>query len=295
MNEFFQDTGTVVDPLYQKVRNPANPYCLKARNLIERMWSASGQFVDSDTRERAKLDFSAAWWELYLAFALLELGVSLLPNEKKPRLGKGRPDLVSVSPRVWIEAVAPEAGIGPDALTEPEAGRVFDVPIESYILRLRNAIQNKIQVIDRYILNGTIPSGESVIIAISGSRLPFRFTEGPIPNIVRAVFGVGNMVLEFDVTTRNHMNTSLEYKDHVLKKSNQPVATDLFLRKESEHVSAILYSASDCVNHPPQPGPDFILVHNPNAQVPVPESWLLGVDQYWMDEQVLRRVPSSFE
>jgi hypothetical protein len=165
------------------------------------MWSACGQFVDENSREKARLDFSAAWWELYLAFTLTELGISLVPYEKQARFGDGRPDIITASPRVWIEAVAPKPGSGADALTEPETGKVFDVPIEAYMMRLTNSIQTKIAAIDRYVLDGTIPPGDSIIIAISGARLPFRFTEGPIPNIVRAVCGVGSMVLEFDVAT----------------------------------------------------------------------------------------------
>jgi hypothetical protein len=295
MAAFFQDNGVAIDPLYDKIRRPDNGYALKAHNLVESIWPVYGQFIDKNANERAKLNFSAVWWELYLAFALSELGISLLPDESKPHFGKGRPDIITSFPRVWIEAVTAEVGTGPDALTEPQIGKASEVPIEGFILRLRNSIHNKIQVIDRYIHDGTIPRGESIIIAISGARLPFRFTEGATPNIVRAVFGVGNQILEFDVATRKHLNTSLEYKDHVLKKSNRPVATNLFLNKELEHISAILYSASDCVNNPRQPGRDFILVHNPHAIAALPESWLPAADQYWMEEYTLRCVRSAFE
>jgi hypothetical protein len=253
-NEFFQDSGVVVDPLYEKVRAANNPYCLKARNLIERMWPACARFIDEDAAQRATVDFSAVWWELYLAFSLSQLGVALLCRDEKPTFGKGRPDIITKSPRVWIEAVTPTAGEGPDALAEPEPGKVFDVPIEGYILRLRNSIQNKIEAVDRYIEGRTIPPAEPIIIAVSGARLPFRFTEGPTPNIVRAVLGVGNIVLEFDIATKEHLNTSLEYKNHVVKKSQKTVATDLFLHRQSERVSAILYCASDCVKSPTAAG-----------------------------------------
>jgi hypothetical protein len=295
MNEFFQDTGTDSDPLYEKLKKPENSCCLKARNLVEHMWTACGHLVDKNLRKNARLDFSAAWWELYLAFALTELGISVVPYNSQPRFGKGRPDIVTKKPRVWIEAVTPEAGRGPDALTEPQIGTVFDVPVEAFILRLRNSIQNKRIAIDQYILNGTIPVSEPIIIAISGARLPFRFTEGPTPNIVRAVFGIGNLVLELDTATMKHLDTSLEHREHVVKKSNKVVSTDLFLHKEYEHITAILYSASDCVNHPTQPGRDFVLAHNPNALVRLPESWLPAADQFWIEGCTLRRVPSAFE
>jgi len=49
--------------------------------------------------------------------------------------------------------------------------------------------------------DGTIQPGEPAIIAVSGARLPFRFSEGPVPSIVRAVCAVGNLVLEIDRLT----------------------------------------------------------------------------------------------
>jgi hypothetical protein len=87
------------------------------------------------------------------------------------------------------------------------------------------------------------------------------------------------------------LETSVEFRDRVLKKSKAAVPTDLFLQKESAHVSAILYSASDCVNHTREPGEDFILVHNPSATVQIPDRWLPVGEQYWIEDHVLRRAP----
>jgi hypothetical protein len=130
---------------------------------------------------------------------------------------------------------------------------------------------------------------DATIIAISGGRLPFRFQEYPIPNIVRALCGVGFLGMELDSQSRQRLGTFVEFRDHIDKKSKLPVPTDLFLQHESAHVSAVLYSNADCVNYPRTPGMEFILVHNPNARVPLASSWLPLGEQYRIEDGAIRR------
>ena len=255
MTVFFDNPGIVNDQLYSKIRSADNRYLRKARRLTERMWSSCGQFVDANARERAKSDdFYAVWWELFLAYSLSLAGIALVPTAARPHVGKGHPDLLTANPRIWIEAVMPQPGTGPDALNEPPLGEAYSVPVETVVLRLRTAIQEKCAKIGQYLRDGTIQPGDPAIVAVAGARLPFRFSEGPVPTIVRAVCAVGNLVLEIDRGTMKHVATTVEFNDRVSKKSKATVATDLFLQKESASVSAVLYSASDCVNYPRRPG-----------------------------------------
>lgn len=286
---FFQ--GDVAgEGLYADILNARNRYFRKARRLTDRMWSSCGQFVDADPPDRArKDDFYPVWWELYLAYALSNAGVQLVPRRDRPRcVGKGHPDLLTSNPRVWIEAVMPQAGIGADALSEPPSGGVFDVPLDDFVLRLATAIQEKVTKLESYIKNGTISSTDATVIAVSGGRLPFRFTEYAIPNIVRSVCGVGFVGVQLDVLKRKRTGAYVEFRNHVQKKSTAKVPTDLFLRKESAHVSAVLYSSSDCVNYPRRPGAEFILVHNSSATVPLADTWLPRGCQYWIKNGELR-------
>jgi hypothetical protein len=214
----------------------------------------------------------------------------LVPTNQRPRAGKGWPDLLAAKPRIWIEAVMPQPGDGVDALTEPPAnGHAYSVPEVEFLLRLRAAIHEKSVRLSQYLKDGTIQPGEATIIAVSGARLPFRFTDYPVPNIVRAVLGVGHLQINIGIETNTVLGTSVEYRNRVLKKSGAPVSTDFFLQKESAHVSAVLYSPCDCVNYPRKPGVDFTLVHNPNASLRLPDDWLRAGTQYWMDGTTLRR------
>jgi hypothetical protein len=102
-NTFFSPTRG--DEIYRKIRNPANRYELKAKRLLERMWLTCSKFVDEDAQERAwKDDFYAVWWELFLAYALTQAGVPLIPHGERQNRGKGNPDLLAANPSIWIEA-----------------------------------------------------------------------------------------------------------------------------------------------------------------------------------------------
>ena len=291
MGAFFDESAVAKDGLYADIAKAPNRYLRKARRLTERMWTSCGQFVDTNARVRAWADdFYPVWWELYLAYSLSNAGISLVPTKEHPQdQGKGQPDLFAISPRVWIEAVMPQAGSGADALQDPMLEAVFDIPADRFILRLATALDEKFGKVLQYIEQGTIPTSDATVVAISGGRLPFRFQEYPIPNIVRALCGVGCLAVEVDVQSLRRRETHIEFRDHVDKISRSPVSTDLFLQKQSAHISAVLYSSADCVNYPRKPGLEFVLVHNPNASVPLPNGWLPIGEQYWVQDGVLQR------
>jgi hypothetical protein len=288
----FQQDQAASDPLYSKIAYAANQYDGDAHQFTETLWNSCSHIIESDAPERArKHDFYSVWWELYLAYALSQTGISFVANNARPKVvGKGRPDLLAENPRVWIEAVMPQSGDGPDALTEPVCGGVYSVPLEGLTLRLITAIRSKATVIQTYMEEGTISRSDTTIIAVSGGRLPisFRFNGYPVPDPVRAVYGVSYLAMEFDIQSMEQTGTSVQVCGEALKKSRSPVATDFFLQSESSHVSAVLYSYADCVNYGRVPGSEFILVHNPQARVPLPKNWLRLGRQYSLEGQQLR-------
>lgn len=289
MARFFGKFDSVADPLYLKVKQASTPPLVEARAFVEEMWASCEQFLESNSARRAASEFYPVWWELYLAYSLHNAGITLVPTTDHPRQGKGHPDLLAEFPRVWIEGVMPRPGDGPDAVVGAPLGKVYTVPTDAQLLRLRAAIEEKARKFRRYVEDGTVSSADATLIAVSGARLPYRFNELPIPGVVRAVLGTGNLTLEIDPARRKIVGSFLEHQDHVVKKSGSPVTTDIFLQKEFAYISGVLYSPSDCVNHPKRPGEELILVHNRNADVRLPGSWLLVGDQYWVEGGALCR------
>lgn len=278
---FFRE-GSVADPIYTKIRDATGSPLCEARCFIEQMWAECGQFIDPDAPKRGAKEYNSVFGELYVPYTLHTAGVSLVARANRTPCRKG-PDLLSENPRVWIEVVTPAAGEEPHGLIEPEPYKVFDVPTGAYVLRLLNAIVEKSRKFKTYRDQGTIASTDATVIAMSGARLPFRFHEGPIPSIVQAVLGVGALTIDIDRVTGKILGRCVEYSDRVAKNAGASVMTDLFLKSDYAHISAILYSPADCVNHPAVPGPDFILVHHAAPATRIDHGWLPFGVEYWID------------
>lgn len=254
------------------------------RSFIERIWQDCAQYLDTDLAERAPANgLVSAFWEIYLAHALKTNGARLVPRSKRMPKREG-PDLFAEMPDVWTEAYAATPGKAADAL-EWGHGRV---PNDRFILRLCEAIDKKGVQLAEHRRRGFIKTAQATVIAISGAMLPYRWSEPLVPRIVSAVLGVGDLVLEFERATMTSVGRSLEYRDEVSKLSKASVKTDLFLGDRLSHVSAVLYSRSCWMDHPEIPGAEFIVVHNPHAQAPLPDGWFPLGKEYWLDGSAVK-------
>jgi hypothetical protein len=133
-----------------------------------------------------------------------------------------------------------------------------------------------------------ITQGQATVIAVSGMLLYTQHSEQPIPRIVRAALGVGNLVLELDRRTLARTGHSVEYQDEITNPKGASIRTDVFLDPAYAHISAVLYSTADWVNLPKEPGTELILIHNHQATTPLPRGWLPVGDEYWWEDNAIR-------
>jgi hypothetical protein len=284
--EAFFKPGDFPCPIYCRTRDKTDEYNTRGREFMEVLWREYGKFLDPDALQRATQSMPAVFWELYLAYTLSKSCVSLQPQVRTKQNKKG-PDLFAVNPEARIEAIMPGPGTGSDAMEYPPMDAVSETPINSFVLRLRHALETKARVMARYMGEGLIRPGQATVIAINSALLPYAINEVPVPRIVRAILGVGNQVLEIDRSTRQIVDHSVEHRDAVEKKSGTVIKTAPFLDQAYAHLSAVVYSASDWVNHPKSPGIDFTLIHNENAKVRLPHGWLGVGDEYWREADEL--------
>jgi hypothetical protein len=259
---------------------------------MEALWRGCAAFLDPDTLQRATVSMPPVFWELYLAHTLKSSGISLRPQARTKKNQKG-PDLFAANPDVWIEAVMPGLGTGPDAMEYPPMGKVYATPVESFILRLRSAFEEKARVMTEYMKAGPIQPGQATVIAISGALLPTAIGEGPVPRILKAILGVGNLVVDIDRRTGQIVSHSVEHRDEVEKKSGTVIKTAPFLDPAYLHISAVVYSACNWVTHPEKPGADFTVIHNENADTKLPRGWLQVGDEYWREGNQLHSATHS--
>jgi hypothetical protein len=290
----FFTPGDFTCPIYCRTRDATDEHNTRGREFMEALWRDCAAFLDPDTSERATRSMPAVFWELYLAHTLNSSGISLQPQLRTRQNQKG-PDLFAANPDVWIEAIMPEGGTGPDAMEHPPVGEAYDTPVGSFILRLRGAFGEKARKMKDYIKAGPVQPGQATVIAISSALLPTAVGEGPVPRILRAILGVGNLVVDIDRRTGQIVSQSVEHRDEVEKKSGTVINTAPFLDPAYSHISAVVYSPCDWVTHPvPEKlGLDFTVIHNENANVKLPHGWPPVGDEYWREGDELRHIHRS--
>jgi hypothetical protein len=281
--------GNFPCPFYCRTRDKIDKFNTRGREFIEAMWRDCAAFLDPDTSQRATLSMPTVFWELYLAHTLKSFGISVQPQPRTKKNQKG-PDLFTANPDVWIEAIMPQLGTGPDAMEYPPMGRAYDTPVDPFILRLRSAFETKARVMTEYIKTGLIQPGQATVIAIASALLPTAIGEGPVPRILKGLLGVRNLVLDIDRRTGQIVSHSVEHRDEVQKRSGSVVRTDPFLDPAYSHISAVVYSPCDWVTHPEKPGIDFTVIHNENADIKLPRGWLQVGYEYWREfERIYER------
>jgi hypothetical protein len=228
--------------MYSRTRDLPDKHHTKGRKFLEQLWQECGRFLDANAPHHAMVDMPPVFWELYLAHALRRSGINVVEQNRRKKSQRG-PDLCAVDTEVWIEAVVANPGTGGDALQAPPRGVTYSIPVESFVLRLRSVIEAKSRIIKGYIEDRIIQQDQAAVIAISGCMLYTQFSEQPVPRIVRAALGVGNLIVDIGRKTENTVCDSVEESIQIKKSTGALVRTDVFLNAEYAHISALIYSA----------------------------------------------------
>ncbi len=297
MESFFLDGKAPEDYLF--VRDGGSHLCASVRDFIEGAWRRCKPYLDSEVRTDAREHFHQRWWEVYLAHLLLETGVHLVRREDRhPR--RSGPDLLArvAGRNLWIEAVAPMGGEGPDAV---RSGRLSKgprpFPEKEIMLRFQQAFSTKVDYHTECANKRWVRENESYVVALNGA-----LAEGgypclqQYPRIVSALLlGLeeASVTVEFDETTSRFGETHYEYQPKIEKKLKGTVRLAALHDPANSRVSAVLYSASDAYNCSAMHGVkssghevmarEFALVLNPHAQISLPPDFLSTIPRYWVE------------
>lgn len=177
------------DKQYNLLRRPAvnaDDVIHRGRAFSAKLWELTSDYVDSDLPDKATRQFHQCFWEMYVAAAMHDLSLPLVPRamRKSPNAG---PDL-QIGPNVWIEAIAVTAGTGPDAIVRPPGG-FTSVPEEKIKLRLLSGLTEKRNKFDGYRKNGLVGKDDICVVAINDALAYGLSFEWDLPRIVRSVMG----------------------------------------------------------------------------------------------------------
>ncbi len=278
-------SGACSDPAYRNVRDGGHSPLVEGRAFTESLWERYAPLADSHFREDVRAHFIERFWEMYLAVALLDRGISVNPGS-----GMGPEFSFNQGHRCfWVEAVAPGPGTGADRVPEIEKGVVYDVPTEKILLRFANAITAKRDQYRAALKAGIIAADDGYVLAINSRRIPHAPYGNTLPFYVQALLPFGHLTLMLNRSTREIEDRFYQAREKVLKANAASVGTQPFLDPDFAFVSAVLHSAVDCVNRPEHLGDDFFVLHNPVAACPLDPSKFEWCDQYFYREGVLEK------
>ena len=262
----------------------------EAREFIENLWVHYRQYADKDFVKKVPLEFHSRFWEMYLTCALKKLGKEILP--KKRRAG---PDIEieNLDSRVWVEAVAATPGNSTNNPMPSEpipSGKIsfFRVPEEKIVLRYTTAIDEKVKKYRGYAGKNVIAINDPYVIAVNGHQVPLsRNDEDEIPYIVQAVLPFGLPFVNLDEENSNGL--LYKYRPELRTPKDGSVQKNIFLLKEYEFISGILFSMVGIYNYRMPMGKDFIFIRNPMAKNRLPPGWLGIGHEYRVDGNLLMR------
>jgi hypothetical protein len=274
-------------PPYEAVRDAGHLSDVKA--FIEQIWAEFRPPGDLNFLEDAKVHFHERTWELYVWYVLKSHGLN---PQKTGRVG---PDFFFThkDKTVWVEAIAPGIGYGPDAVPRLrflndmlEAGEepiAQDVPEEAILLRFTQAITDKLRKFEDYRTKGIVGTEDSFVIAINGCLATDYRGDGDLPYIIKATIAVGHLQILIDPAGELSAEGSYQRREVINKKSGTKVRTDLFLTDEFKPVSGVLYSPKDICNIPQKVGCEMTYFHNPLACNALTRGCFVFCTEYWAD------------
>jgi hypothetical protein len=230
-----------------------------------------GRELDSDPYARL--------WEMMLAHILKSEGY-------RPTSGHHGPDfaLEHRGQRMFIEAICPGTGDAdnPNSVPPLMYGTPIaqPVPVAQIVLRICSALEEKKRKFARYVEQGIVSSGDVTIIAISSSRIGAQASGLRPPVIVRATHGLGNPYVIFD-KGEGIVGEGIGSCDRVTKVSGQAVETTFLLCESNSAISGVLYSESSVFSMLFDPFDGSMLIHNPNARVPLLPGFLPKMREIW--------------
>lgn len=285
--------GDDVDKGYANIRAGASKTEKELNEHFDAIWAKFEPYADTTFIKQFSKDPDAHFWEMYVGCCLLEDGRKLLTAQE--RKGEaGLPDICVVDgkKRIWIEAIAPDAGEpGPNQVKGPkpinEGGGFEPAPVRQTQLRMTSALWTKSQVVKGYMDKGLIKADDVRLIAIGAGRFGGYASEDP-PTIISSVFPIGDEYVSINKET-GEAATGFTQSLHIEKHGAKPIPRTAFLEKTFEHVSGIVWSRAGIGQYSRNVRP-LTLVHNPMATKAMEQGWTA-----WDKEYVTTKVKDGWE
>lgn len=279
--------GTIIDQAYKI--NRESKYRSDIRETLEAMWKEYSAYCpDTDFREDAAKHFQASAWQMEVTLFFKKWFALNPTNSAGPDIRL----LLEKDKEVLVEAVSARPGNGPDAVQEPITGHVYHPDDEGIIIRLRNALDSKIKQHTRWLQAGLVKREQPFIIAVTAGEISTAIDFMGLSHMEHAVFPLDNgawhvPIQKADGKSAESVEFKYGFRGSVKKKNGSPITTDVFVTKDAERISAVLYNPHHFVNSIRTAGRAFRLIHNPNALNPIPRGiFQVGIEAWVENDQL---------
>ena len=233
---------------------------------IEKLWQAYQPFASPNFQRHLLTDdskFHSLTWEMILGNTLTEHGYELEPSRDD-----NRPDLCIVfkEQKIWIECCLPTRGdpAKPNSVQEiPSDGEFHEVDPDKSVLRCTAALAAKKQQHLRWIADGVCNQNDPFIIAINGRNLRLSIHNVSLPDILRALYGTGDMYAVFDPKDLSRKESGYQFKPTIVKSEDTNIPTTFFLERDNGHISGTVYSTYWIEHY--SSSPQYCYVENVNT------------------------------
>lgn len=266
MDNLFELRTPNPDPLFETLALTDSPDARLAREILAVMWAEYEPYADPNFVSLLQESYYSRLWEMYLTYALLRRGVSVVP--KATSVG---PDIHVQEDHTdtYVEAVCPENSdpSSPDYVTELSPVYFQEISSEKYELRLQSAIESKYKTYLRYVKSGYVKTDAPYVVAINFCKVPgSNFTFGDYPWILKAVLPIGPELATIDRSAPDlDIQYSRQFRVENINRNRSPVPKTYFFNADYSEISGIMYATS-FASDISAVGDDIFLIRNPFAK-----------------------------
>ena len=266
------------EPLYELLRD--DPEFSDAKEYVEQLWSTFHDLADNNFLSKAPKSFHQHFWEMYLGSTLRMKGMELVRVG-----GEGLEYYIKKDGRrLWVEAVAPTAGTGPNSVPPYANGdQMAEVPVDAILLRLTGVFRSKLAAYHKAVRKGIVKQDEQFILAINARAIPDWPLHTELPLFIKALLPIGPHVFHIGADA-----TSVDLPTHLKRErigtaAGSPVSTMGLLGDDAIALAAVLHSEVDVLNHPVRLDGNFDVLLNPRANPPLAANCFAWARRYRLD------------
>lgn len=272
------------------------------RTLFEECYKLYEPYEDKNFLTEIETRFHQRTWEMYLGSLCLK-NKKILKKDRKDNLADIQ--VINNSNLIHIECTAVTHGDPTNSNSVPpmrvstDINNIFtyDVPEDRILLRIAQALNDKLNQYNERLLDGRVLKNEPYIIAVNTGEMGYP---EHLPYILKAVFAIGYLTLRMRQNGKPIANPPSFWgrREIISKTNNQKIDMTFFEKDESKGISAVIYSNHMVLHHLTNPSYEIYLVHNPLATNPILYDEFSFLTQYYLDEKtgdIVKIAPKELE